>query len=80
MSIPTGNYIIYNRVLSPTGNKLAITFNSIDQGATVNALSEGDPSQQVSFHKINSQATLIAFAVVDNWTAKWRYSAAFSRH
>jgi len=32
---PAGTYIIYNRVLSPTGQKLAITFQGDDQFATV---------------------------------------------
>jgi len=32
---PAGNYLIYNRVLSPTGQKLAITFQGADQYATV---------------------------------------------
>ena len=36
MSRPSaGNYIIYNRVLSPTGQKLAITFHGDNQFATV---------------------------------------------
>ncbi|KZP02658.1 hypothetical protein FIBSPDRAFT_969741 [Athelia psychrophila] len=46
MSIPTGTYVIYNRVLSPLGEKLAITFNGSNQGATVKALANGDASQQ----------------------------------
>ncbi len=36
MSRPSaGNYIIYNRVLSPSGQKLAITFHGDGQFATV---------------------------------------------
>ena len=36
MSRPSaGNYIIYNRVLSQTGQKLAITFNGDNQYPTV---------------------------------------------
>ena len=36
MSRPSaGNYIIYNRVLSPTGEKLAITFHGENQFVTV---------------------------------------------
>jgi CCL2 lectin-like len=40
MSKPAaGNYVIYNRVLSPTGDKLAITFNGQNANATVQPLS-----------------------------------------
>jgi hypothetical protein len=35
---PAGNYIIYNRLLSPTGQKLVITFNGDDKFATVEPL------------------------------------------
>lgn len=49
MSIPIGTYIIYNRVLSPAGEKLAITFNGNNRGVTVKTLSDGDTSQQVFF-------------------------------
>lgn len=52
MSIPIGTYIIYNRVLSPAGEKLAITFNGNNRGVTVKTLSDGDTSQQVFFHNI----------------------------
>ena len=40
MSKPApGNYIIYNRVLGHTGQKLAITFTGQDKPATVTPLS-----------------------------------------
>ena len=32
---PPGNYIIYSRILGPTGQKLAITFHGDDRFATV---------------------------------------------
>jgi hypothetical protein len=48
---PAGNYIIYNRVLSPTGQKLAITFQGENQDATVEAFeSFGDQNNQAVRH------------------------------
>lgn len=47
MTIPAGTYIIYNRVLSPAGEKLAISFNGNNQLATVKPLVDGDASQKV---------------------------------
>lgn len=44
MSRPAaGRYVIYNRVLSPTGQKLAISYRNDGPGATVTALS-GTPA------------------------------------
>ena len=47
MSRPSaGNYIIYSRVFSPTGQKLAITFHGNDQYATVEPFGN-NPNQVV---------------------------------
>jgi hypothetical protein len=35
-----GNYVIYNRVLSPTGEKLALSFNGENQTVTVEPFSD----------------------------------------
>lgn len=35
---PAGTYVIYNRILSPTGQKLAISFNGQNATATVKPL------------------------------------------
>jgi hypothetical protein len=35
-----GNYVIYNRVLSPTGEKLALSFNGENQTVTVRPLDD----------------------------------------
>jgi len=37
---PAGLYIIYNRVLSPTGEKLAITYNGERNAVTVSPFSD----------------------------------------
>jgi hypothetical protein len=43
MSKPSaGDYVIYNRVLSPTGEKLALSFNGQNQTVTVKPLDKGD--------------------------------------
>ena len=38
VTVPNGNYIIYCRTLSPTGSKLAITFEGSGALATVRPL------------------------------------------
>ena len=43
---PAGLYIIYNRVLSPTGEKLAITYNGERNAVTVTPFSDS-PVQRV---------------------------------
>lgn len=43
MSKPSaGNYAIYSRVLSPTGEKLALHFNGSNQTVTVKPLDKSD--------------------------------------
>ncbi|KAH7335382.1 hypothetical protein B0J17DRAFT_669923 [Rhizoctonia solani] len=41
-----GVYMIYNRVLSPFGQRLAMTFNGKDQPTTVTPLDPSSPKQQ----------------------------------
>ena len=57
MSRPSaGNYQIYNRVLSPTGEKLAITFHGENEFATVEPFEDDD-----TFNKIvRSPAPLLS--------------------
>ena len=55
MSIPgppaPGNYYIINRLLSSTGDKLAITFNGVGKPVTVTALAYSDTQKVwIPFH------------------------------
>jgi hypothetical protein len=66
MSRPTaGNYIIYNRVLSPTGQKLAITFQGENQFATVESFGHvknqivRNPSPLMSLHLLSTLSLLV---------------------
>ena len=48
MSRPSpGNYLIYSRVLSPSGHKLAMTFKGENQFATVEDLADQENKQIV---------------------------------
>lgn len=55
MSRPSeGNYVIYNRILSPTGEKLAITYSgTVNQNATLTPL-DNTSHQIVSFTGLRS--------------------------
>ncbi|CCO37692.1 hypothetical protein BN14_11851 [Rhizoctonia solani AG-1 IB] len=44
--LDAGVYIIYNRVLSPTGQRLAMTFNETDEPITVTPLDPSSPNQR----------------------------------
>ncbi|KAG8997741.1 hypothetical protein FRB94_014036 [Tulasnella sp. JGI-2019a] len=66
MSRPApGTYYIVNKVLSPTGDKLAITFNNQGGAASLTALSN-KPSQQWNVTNYNSST--MAFAPVSSPT------------
>ena len=46
-ALPSGDYVIYNRVLGHTGSKLAITFNGVNQYATVQPLGSSASQNQI---------------------------------
>ena len=46
-SLPNGDYVIYSRVLSYTGQKLALTSNGVNQYAAVQPLASPAAQTQV---------------------------------
>jgi hypothetical protein len=62
MSKPTpGNYYIINRVLSPTGDKLAITSNGQGKTVTLTALTNLASQQVLFLYRVHSGSYVLTF-------------------
>ena len=81
MSKPTaGNYYILNRVLSPDGEELALTFNGVDRYVTVTPFIRSNSNQHVSCSWFICYTKCLSFIeiVADNWF-QWGNTICFSK-
>ncbi|KAF5347773.1 hypothetical protein D9756_010311 [Leucocoprinus leucothites] len=77
MSKPAaGNYYIINRVLSPAGKDLSITFKGQNQYATVTALSDSDQNQVWVIRDAGAATQSISPASNPNLQVGWGSSGA----
>ena len=52
MSLPNGNYTVTNRAQGPAGERLAITFNGVNNTATLTPLSSAASQVVSSLHSL----------------------------